>query len=92
MSDDKRPTNLALRPNITEHQYAWNLVPGDIVERWNRNYLLADAKEATALQREEKMYYAPCCFCGRHVGRIKAEGPVDACERSPCPEAQRRRR
>ena len=92
MNSDKRPANLALRPNITEWRHAWNLVPGDIVERWKPNYLSPDAKDATDLQHEEKMYYVPCCFCGRHVGRIRAEGPVDACELNPCPETQRRRR
>ena len=92
MNHDKGQSNLSLRPNITEHENAWNLVPGDIVERWKPNYLLADTNEATALQREEKMYYVACCFCGRHEGQIKADGPVDACERNRCPEVRRHRR
>jgi len=86
MIDDKRLTNIALKPNITERENAWNLVPGDIVERWNPNHLTAHSREATDLQNEEKMYYKPCALCGRHEGRIKREGPVQTCRDHNCPE------
>ncbi len=80
---------VTLRPNITERENAWTLVPGDIVEQWRPSHMRADFTEASALQREEKMYYAPCTFCGRPIGRIKQEGPVAMCERYGCPERRR---
>ena len=92
MSLDKRPTNVALRANITERKNSWCLVPGDIVKRWKPTFLVVDSKEATALQREEEMYYVPCAFCNRHVSRIKADGPVEECERYECSEFSRRSR
>ena len=64
MSDNKVPPNLTLRPNITDKEFAWNLVPGDIVEKWQPYHLVVDSRNATTLQREEKMYYVPCVLCG----------------------------
>lgn len=89
MRDDYHATNVTLRPNITEKDSAWNLVPGDIIELWNPTYLAVSAREATDLQREEKMYYVPCAYCRRYVSRIKAEGAVEACKRHRCPEFNR---
>ena len=86
------PLNLTLRPNITHRESAWDLVPGDIVENWQPHHLVVGSRDATGLQREEKMYYVPCVRCGRHVGRIKAEGIVEACERHNCAEFKRLRR
>ena len=84
-------TNVTLRPNITDREDAWTRVPGDIVEQWEQNFLDARYREPTDLQREERDYYRPCSLCGRHVGRIKLEGPVHACERNACPERNRSR-
>ena len=92
MNNDDELKNLTLRPNITEKESAWHLVPGDIVERWKPNHLVVGSRDATCLQYEEKMYYVQCVFCGRHVGRIKAEGVVDVCERHNCPEFNRLQR
>lgn len=92
MNNDETPPNLTLRPNITDKENAWNLVPGDIVEKWQRYHLVVGSRDATDLQREEKMYYVPCVRCGRHVGRIKSEGIVEACERHNCAEFKRLRR
>ena len=89
MKNDDELRNITLRPNITEKESAWNLVPGDIVERWRRNHLVVGSRDATGLQHEEKMYYVPCVLCGRHVGRIRAEGVVDACEHHNCAEFKR---
>lgn len=88
MTGDKRLANIALRANITERKDDWTLVPGDIVEDWRQNHLTWHSTEATVLQREEKMYYRPCAFCGRHVGQIKLEGPVRMCFDSRCPEVR----
>lgn len=92
MNNDKTLPNLTLRPNITDKENAWNLVPGDIVEKWQPYHLVVSSRDATGLQREEKMYYVPCVRCGRHVGRIKSEGIVDACERYNCAEFKRLQR
>ena len=81
--------SVTLRPNITEREEAWKLVPGDIVEQWSPDHMRADRTDATPLQREERTYYEPCVFCGRYVGRIKQEGPVAACEANACPERSR---
>lgn len=91
MDRDKVPSNVALRSNITERENAWDLVPGDIVEGWEPSYLVVSSKQATDLQREEKMYYAPCAYCGRHIDRINLEGPVKACEGRPCFDNEQRR-
>lgn len=92
MSNYDELSSLTLRPNISERESAWDLVPGDIVERWKPNHLVVGSRDATGLQREEKMYYVPCVRCGRHVGRIKAEGVIEACERHNCAEFKRLRR
>lgn len=92
MSIDKILQNLTLKPNITDRENAWNLVPGDIVEEWQPHHLVVGSRDATDLQREEKMYYVPCVRCGRHVGRIKTEGIVEACKRHNCAEFKRLRR
>lgn len=92
MTNEDNLKNLALRPNITEKENAWNLVPGDIVEHWMPHYLSVGSREATQLQREERMYYAPCVFCGRHIGRIKVEGAVETCARNNCEESNRPRK
>ena len=92
MSSNRIPLNPTLRPNITDRENAWNLVPGDIVENWKPHHLVVGSKDATGLQRAEKMYYVPCVHCGRHVGRIKAEGAVKACELHNCTEISGLRR
>ena len=89
MREIHNATNVTLRPNITENDSAWNLVPGDIVELWSPTYLVVSSREATDLQREEKMYYVPCVYCRRLVGRIMTEGVVEACKRHKCPEFNR---
>lgn len=89
MRENHNATNVTLRPNITEKDSAWNLVPGDIVELWYPTYLAVGSREATDLQREERMYYVPCVYCHRLVGRIMTEGVVEACKLQKCPEFNR---
>jgi len=80
--------NVALRSNVLEFEN-WTLVPGDIVEVWKPNFLVADSREPPEFQRDEKMYYAKCVFCRRTIYEISEQGPVDDCRRHRCGEEKR---
>jgi actin-like ATPase involved in cell morphogenesis len=76
---------VALRANIANIEN-WKLIPGDIVEQWQPNFWSQYSKEATQLQREERMYYERCSYCDRTLFEIQQGGPVDMCFEMGCPE------
>jgi len=79
-------SRLSLRSNVAATE-DWTLVPGDIVENWKPGFLVTDSRDATDLQRDEKMYYALCAFCRRTIYEIRREGPIETCKRNRCSEA-----
>ncbi|TWA85146.1 molecular chaperone DnaK (HSP70) [Azospirillum brasilense] len=72
-----------LRSNIARTQDAWDLVPGEIVERYRSSYL---DKRLSPPQRqvEESMYYKPCSMCGKSTYEINSQGCARC--RQPSPE------
>ena len=88
LNDSGGPGAVALRSNIT-NATNWRLVPGDIIERWQPNiWSEYYSKEASQLQREEKMYYERCSHCQRTLYEIRRHGPVQACSQTGCPEGR----
>ena len=82
---------LALRSNISEvrsNAQPWNLVPGDIVLRWQPNLLDTRNREASALQRDEANYYIPCSRCRRTLYQIRNDEPVEECQQYQCSQAK----
>ncbi|MEY4036386.1 MAG: hypothetical protein RL715_605 [Chloroflexota bacterium] len=67
--------SVRVRSNITTQDGAWGLVPGEFVLTANPHL---SAHNLTALQKQEKMYYAPCCECRRTVNEIMRDG-CDRC-------------
>lgn len=68
-----------IRSNVVFDGEAWELVPGEIVERYRRDHF-AHPNARRGRQHDEKMYYAPCSRCHRTIDIINLEG----CD---CPEA-----
>jgi hypothetical protein len=64
-----------VRSNIIDQENSWDLVPGEYVLVANPHL---GAHNLTPLQKEEKMYYVPCCECGRTVNEIMRDG-CDSC-------------
>ena len=77
--------NIELKSNVSDIK-KWQLVPGDVVKLWKRNFLVTTSKEATAIQREEAMYYTKCSRCYRTAYEISTHGPIDACQYYQCSE------
>lgn len=79
---EKEPTSrssfriggVQLRSNVIGRSSAWEVVPGDIVERWRPNWFDRRSTDATQRQRDEKDYYRDCSLCKRSISRIDAEG------------------
>jgi len=63
--------SVRVRSNVSLSQHAWDLVPGEIVRKYQSDHRL------TSKQREEAGYYMPCCLCGRNIHFIERDG----CER-----------
>ncbi len=64
-----------IRSNVCVKQDAWDLVPGDLYARIAQ-YL----PRLNARQKDEKMYYVPCCLCDRTILEINEEG----CDETVC--------
>jgi hypothetical protein len=90
--NEKSPSQgqVRIRSNVTSWPDAWHLVPGDTL----RGFTILP-HQMTDKQREEMMYYAPCCLCHRTIFQIYDDGcdhPV--CRRQGIPskaEAARRK-
>jgi hypothetical protein len=66
-----KPGAVRVRSNITTEESAWYLVPGEYVLEANPHL---GSHRLTLLQKQEKMYYAACCECGRTVNEIMRDG------------------
>ena len=71
-----------LRSNITWREEEWDLVPGEIVEKYRPHHL--DSRLRTnPRQISEKMYYVPCSVCKRNIYEINRNGCNEiSCARS----------
>lgn len=58
-----------IRSNICNNSNAWYLVPGDMLERYGLSL-----QDMTQRQRDERMYYEPCCICKRTIFDIIKDG------------------
>lgn len=67
-----------VRSNVTGQQHAWDLVPGEVVQKFNPSIATF---QMTPLQRAEKMYYQPCCLCDRTSHLIERDGCQRCAER-----------
>jgi molecular chaperone DnaK len=68
---------IRLRSNVIDNNNAWNLVPGEIIEKYKSNYL-DTRNNPPSKQIDEKMYYTPCSVCGRYEYDINLKG-CDSC-------------
>lgn len=57
-----------IRSNVCTDPKAWHLVPGYVVQRYGLQYGINNE------QREEMMYYEPCCLCHRLIYEINRDG------------------
>lgn len=64
-----------IRSNVCLEADAWDLVPGDVLRRYNLHF-----GRLTAKQHEELMYYEPCSVCRRVLYEIMEYG----CDYSIC--------
>jgi molecular chaperone DnaK len=87
---DGKLGDVRVKGNVTPDQQALNLVPGEIVRE---AFPLYD--NYTELQRDERVYYQPCCKCQRQIFEIRRDGCALCAESDPelSPEraAERRR-
>ncbi len=66
---------IKFRSNIVRGNQSWDLVPGDLVERYRDR--LPPLWQPTRRQHDEKMYYVPCTYCKRTWHQIRLEGSED---------------
>jgi molecular chaperone DnaK len=81
-------SNVTLRSNVTstdEDSWPtlddWRMVPGDIVEQWQTDFIGPRLSELSPMQKDERDYNLPCCWCRRMLYAISSEGPNEICER-----------
>jgi len=68
----KETGSIKLRSNIVRGNQSWDLVPGDLIEKYKNK--LPPLWEPTRRQYDEKMYYVPCSLCNRTWHKIQLEG------------------
>src|SRR5262249_6963840 len=81
-SDVIQRTNIVLEGSPSDR--LWQLVPGDIIAKWQPNHFDIRSGAASEFQKDERNFYVPCARCGRLISRIKAEGSVEACRGRKC--------
>ena len=81
----KEAGTVRVRSNVTASEHAWELVPGEIVQRFRS---MADL-QLTRQQRAEKMYYEPCCLCHRTIHHIERDGCDRCAERGIAVSAEK---
>jgi hypothetical protein len=86
-------SNITLRSNLVpsdEDSRAtiadWRMVPGDLVEKWQTDFLGPRSSELSQAQMDERNYYLPCSRCGRMLFSIRTEGANEICKRYRCSE------
>jgi molecular chaperone DnaK len=94
-----RQSNVTLRSNLVptdEDSRAtladWCMVPGDLVEIWQTDFLGPNLTDFSLMQIEERNYYLPCSRCGRVLYAIMTEGPNEICEQYKCSEFRNKHR
>jgi len=79
-----------VRSNVCTDPNAWNLVPGDVLNRYGLTL-----RGITQKQHDEMMYYVPCCICKRTIFEILEDGcDYPVCRKQGTPssvEAERRK-
>jgi len=68
----KETGSIKLRSNIVRGNQSWELVPGDLIEKYKNK--LPPRWELTTRQFDEKMYYVLCSLCNRTRHQIQIEG------------------
>ena len=78
-------SNLAQRSNIvvagtvrTKDQH-WQVVPGDLVDKWKPHFFNRQSTKATLRQMEERNFYIKCEICNRSITTINREGRSEKC-------------
>src|SRR5437867_6843718 len=81
---------IRIRSNVCTDPHARHLVPGDVI----KNFSLPQDR-LTQKQKDEMLYYAPCCMCHRTIFEIEEDGcDYPVCRQqgiTPSAEAKRRR-
>jgi hypothetical protein len=77
-------SNVLLQIHETDGYHRWDVVPGDIIEKYSPRYSPFVLNER---QVGEKMYYVPCALCHRGIYEIMLHG----CNERKCPESHRSR-
>lgn len=67
--------SVRIRSNVATSRSAYELIPGDLLTSTDR---LPNGQKVTPKQRNENLYYQPCCKCKRTVYDI-AENGCDIC-------------
>jgi molecular chaperone DnaK len=90
-------SNVTLRSNLIptdDFSHAttadWHMVPGDLIEIWQTDFLGPRLSEFSQSQMEERNYYLPCSRCRRMLYAIRTDGPNEICKRSKCSEFRKR--
>lgn len=78
MSADERkcePGRVRVRSNVISDPHGKRYIPGDVLQAYGMS-----TYEVTDRQRDELMYYKPCCICKRTIIQIHDEG----CDHPEC--------
>lgn len=70
--------DIRIKGNVTGDPEAFALVPGELVREAFPLFV-----NETALQRDEKAYYLPCCRCNRKIHDILRDGCTECAENQP---------
>jgi molecular chaperone DnaK len=72
-----------------ETEPLWQIVPGDLVDRWRPSFFADSGRNATRQQKAERDFYKPCVTCGRLLTQILAEGAGPSCSERCFPKPPR---
>jgi molecular chaperone DnaK len=75
-------SNVLLQSDEADGHHRWDLVPGDIIDKYSPRYSPFVLNER---QIGEKMYYVPCALCHQGIYEIMLHG----CNEPKCPESRR---
>jgi len=88
-------SNITLRSNLAPKDddwrvrlRDWEIVPGDLVEKWRAPFRGPRFDQMTSMQLAERNYYLPCSRCGRTLYSIRMEGPNEVCRQYRCSEVR----
>lgn len=77
-------SNVRARSNVVGRPSAWDLVPGELIQRYKPLALRPPVPSERRLQAAEAGYYTRCGPCGRTSARIQLEGCTQ-CAAAPRP-------